>query len=292
MSKQVNWFLLCIIYSGWALTIWFHKDLPIWVLMPAGAILLAWQSSFQHEAVHGHLASRRWVNDALAWPPLSLWLPFPIYCRSHRTHHHFERLTDPYRDPESFYVDQKSWAALPRIVQYLLTWHHTFPGRLILGPFLAIGQFLIYEARALRSGDRQNLKAWLWHVPAVSLVLVWVTIISGMTVSSYLLVFVLPGTSLTLIRSFAEHKAANTAFERTAIVEAGKFFSLLFLNNNLHFAHHRRPDLPWRALPSFYRSHRRDLLQENGGLCYQGGYWEIAKRFLTRPIDRPAHPFI
>jgi fatty acid desaturase len=290
MSKPVNWFFLTIIYAGWALTTWFHDDLPLWLLLPVGAWLLAWYGSFQHEAVHGHLASRRWLNDLLIYLPLYLWLPFPIYRHSHRAHHHFDILTDPYRDPESFYIDRTAWAALPRSAQYLLIWHNTLLGRLALGPLLTIGQFYYAEARALLSGDFQHLKAWLWHLVCVAIVLIWVVVICAMPLWAYLLWFVLPGTSLMLVRSFAEHKAANTSWERTAIVESGPLFSLLFLNNNLHFAHHRRPDLPWQDLPSYYRTHRQDLLKDNSGLCYRGGYWEIARRFLTRPIDRPAHP--
>jgi fatty acid desaturase len=107
--------------------------------------------------------------------------------------------------------------------------------------------------------------------------------------SAYLALFVLPGVSLTLVRSFAEHKAANTPLERTAIVEAGAPLALLFLNNNLHFAHHKRPDLPWHALPAYYRAHRDQLLDENGGLRYRG-YREILRRFLLHPVDTPAHP--
>jgi fatty acid desaturase len=95
--------------------------------------------------------------------------------------------------------------------------------------------------------------------------------------------------SLTLVRSFAEHKAANTPLERTAIVEAGAPLALLFLNNNLHYAHHKRPDLPWHALPAYYRAHRGQLLEENGGLLYRG-YREILRLFLLRPVDTPAHP--
>ncbi len=115
-------------------------------------------------------------------------------------------------------------------------------------------------------------------------------VVCGIPLWAYLALFVLPGTSLTLVRSFAEHKAARTPFERSAVVEAGPLLSLLFLHNNLHYAHHKRPDLPWHALPAYYRAHRRELLAENGGLLYAGGYAEICRRFLLRPIDRPAHP--
>lgn len=290
-AKAVNWILLTSIYGTWGLATYFHEALPVWALLPVGAILIAWHGSFQHEAVHDHFSKRRWLNDLIAYPPLSLWLPFPIYRETHREHHSFKILTDPWRDPESFYVDRASWAALPTSLRILFTWHNTLLGRILIGPLLAIGQFLHAEALALIRGDRTHLAAWLIHLLAVAAVLVWITLIADMPIWLYIACFVFPGLSLTLVRSFAEHKAANTPLERTAIVEAGSFFSLLFLNNNLHFAHHRRPDLTWQALPQYYRRHREALLQENGGLNYAGGYRELARRFLTRPVDQPEHPF-
>ena len=290
-AKAVNWILLISVYGTWALATYFHQALPVWALLPIGATLIAWHGSFQHEAVHDHFSKRRWLNDLIAYPPLSLWLPFPIYRQSHRAHHSFKILTDPWRDPESFYVDRKSWTALPTSLHILLTWHNTLLGRILIGPFLAIGQFLYAEALAGLKGDRAHAVTWLIHVPATAAVVAWITVVADMSIWVYLACFVLPGLSLTLVRSFAEHKAADTPLERTAIVEAGSFFSLLFLNNNLHYAHHRRPDLPWQALPQYYRRHRDALLRENGGLCYTGGYRELASRFLTRPVDRPEHPF-
>ncbi len=291
-GSGLTWLLVVVVYGGWLLATWFATSLPVLILLPLGALLVAWQGSLQHEAIHGHLAPIGWLNALLAWPPLSLWLPYPVYRRNHRAHHRFEILTDPWQDPESFYVDQASWRTLSPPAQALLYAHNTLLGRMVLGPFLTIGQFFAGEVRALLSGDRRNLAAWLWHVPATALVLVWVVGVCDLSFWAYLGLFALPGTSLTLVRSFAEHKAANTPFERTAIVDAGRFFSLLFLNNNLHFVHHRRPDLPWHALPRYYQAHRDDLLNENGGLRYPGGYVEIARRFMFRPVDNPAHPFL
>ncbi|MDH3659379.1 MAG: fatty acid desaturase [Alphaproteobacteria bacterium] len=290
-ARLTSWMLLTTIYAGWGLATWFHREIPLWLLLPLGAVLITWHGSFQHEAVHDHFTPRRWLNDVIVYPPLMLWLPYPIYRRTHRAHHNVNILTDPKRDPESFYVDRTRWPHLPAVIRHVLTWHNTLPGRMLLGPFLAIGQFLTSEARALWSGDRRNLDAWLWHLPAAGLVVAWLVVVD-MPLWTYVGCFVLPGLSLTLVRSFAEHKAAHTPLERTAIVEAGPFFSLLFLNNNLHFAHHRRPDLPWQALPAYYRQHRQELLNENGGLCYRGGYREIARRFLFHPVDLPPHPFL
>jgi fatty acid desaturase len=284
-----TWIVAAVIYLGWGLTTWCYAALPWWLILPLGAFLIAWHGSLQHEAVHGQLAPQRWLNDPVALPPLSLWLPFPLYRSAHRAHHDFEILTEPWRDPESFYVDRATWGRLPAPVRAVLHVHNTLLGRLLLGPFLVVGQFYWAEVAALRRGDRRHLATWLWHGPLVALVLVWVIGVCGIPLAAYLALFVLPGISLTLVRSFAEHKAAYTPLERTAIVEAEPALGLLFLNNNLHYAHHKRPDLPWHALPAYYRAERRDLLAENGGLRYRG-YAEILRRFLLRPVDKPVHP--
>jgi fatty acid desaturase len=285
-----SWLVAALIYGGFGVLTWHLAALPWWLVLPAGAVLIAWHGSLQHEAVHGQLAPWRWLNDLPALPPLALWVPFPIYRSTHRAHHDLRVLTEPWRDPESFYLDRATWARLPRAVQAVLRAHNTLLGRLVLGPFLVIGQFLWWEARALLAGERRHLAAWLWHLPACALVLVWVTLVCGIPWWHYLALFVLPGTSLTLVRSFAEHKAAWTPQERTAVVEAGGFLALLFFHNNLHYAHHKRPDLPWHALPAYYWAHREELLRENGGLLYRG-YGEICRRYLLRPIDQPAHPY-
>ena len=86
--------------SGWGLLTWHYAALPWWLVLPLGGYLLAWHGSLQHEAVHGQLAPWRWLNDAIALPPLGLWLPFPIYRATHRAHHDFAILTEPWRDPE------------------------------------------------------------------------------------------------------------------------------------------------------------------------------------------------
>jgi fatty acid desaturase len=285
-----SWLVAVAIYGGFGLLTWFYGYLPWWLVLPAGAALIAWHGSLQHEAVHEQLSPRRWINDAIVWPPLSLWLPFAIYRSTHRAHHDFEILTEPWRDPESFYVDRATWHRLPGAIRAVLWAHNTMLGRLLLGPFLVIGQFLWAESHALARGDRRHVMIWLWHLPAAALVLVWVIGVCGIPLWAYLALFVLPGASLTLVRSFAEHKAAMTPFERSAVVEAGPFLSLVFLNNNLHYVHHKRPDLPWHALPGYWRAHRRELLAENGGLLYEGGYREIFRRFFLRPVDTPAHP--
>ena len=136
-----TWVVAGLIYLGWGLLTWHYAALPWWLVLPLGGYLLAWHGSLQHEAVHGQLAPWRWLNDAIALPPLGLWLPFPIYRATHRAHHDFEILTEPWRDPESFYVDQAMWRGLRQPVRAVLWAHNTMLGRLLLGPALVIGQF-------------------------------------------------------------------------------------------------------------------------------------------------------
>jgi fatty acid desaturase len=65
--------------------------------------------------------------------------------------------------------------------------------------------------------------------------------------------------------------------------------ALLFLNNNLHAAHHESPALPWYALPDYYRSNRTRLIEANCGSVING-YSEIARRWGLKPKEPVAHP--
>jgi fatty acid desaturase len=289
----MSWASVAGAWASWLALTWFCTALPWWLVLPLAAFTMALYGSLQHEALHELMSTRRWVNHVFVYPPLSLWLPYPVYRASHLAHHRkLHHLTDPYRDPESYYIPAEKWATLPPWWRTVLTFHHTLAGRLLIGPFLNVGQFFFHEGRALWNGDRRNLLAWLAHPPSVVLVLVWVVGVCQIPFWQYVLLFALPGTSLSLVRSYCEHIAHETPEERTALVEAGPLMSFLFLNNNLHYVHHKRPDLPWYAIPRYYRQNRALLRQENGHYVYDGGYLEVFRRFLFTPFDLPKHPFM
>ncbi|MBP2229223.1 fatty acid desaturase [Azospirillum agricola] len=128
------------------------------------------------------------------------------------------------------------------------------------------------------------------HGAAAVAVAGWVTQVCGIPLWAYALLCVYPGFALALVRSFAEHRAAENSDHRAAIVERSPLFGLLFPHNNLHVVHHLRPDLPWYAIPASYRAHRPALVARNGGLVYRG-YTEVARRFLFTPHHQPPHPF-
>ena len=63
------------IYLAYGLVTWYYAAVPWWVIMPvAGAIICCW-GSLQHEVIHGYPTRWRWVNEALVYPSLWLWLP-------------------------------------------------------------------------------------------------------------------------------------------------------------------------------------------------------------------------
>lgn len=276
------------IHGGFAAVTFFHDRLPLLVVAVLGSVLVAWHSSMQHEFIHGHPTRWRKLNRALACVPLSLWLPFESYRRSHLVHHCDDALTDPFDDPESFYWAAEQWAALGPVGRAVVRAHTTLAGRLVLGPAWNIGRYLLTEARGLAAGDRLRRRTWLAHAVGAAAVLAWVVLACRMSLAFYLLVIVYPGTSILLLRSFAEHRARDGVFERSAIVESA-VFGPLFLFNNLHAAHHERPLIPWYQLPRWYRANRARLLSANGGLVYDG-YGEVARRFLFTPHDVNVHP--
>ena len=71
--------------------------------------------------------------------------------------------------------------------------------------------------------------------------LLWLALVCRMSLLDYGLTFLFPGAALTLVGSFAEHRADEIPAHRVAVVERAPVLGLLFLNNNLHALHHARP---------------------------------------------------
>lgn len=284
-----TWLVAIGVYAGWLMLTWYAALTPWWLLIPLAGCLLCLHGSLQHEIVHGHPTRTRWINTALGWPPLSLWLPLDLYRDSHLRHHRAAKLTCPIEDPESFYVTGQEWARLGPLTRGLLKYNRTLLGRLLVGPLIVIGQFWRAELSRLLRGDLKLLGAWLSHAAGCALVIAWVVEICDITLPQYLLLFVWPGLSLTLLRSYAEHRPALRQAHRSAIVEASAPLRLLYLNNNYHAVHHRQPGLAWYELPAAYWANRDAILRDNGGFRY-AGYRELLRRFAFRGAGTPAHP--
>jgi fatty acid desaturase len=288
--SQLEWPTLLVaglVYGGWLAVTWWHAHVPWWALFMAGGWFTAWHGSLQHETIHGHPTGIRSIDDAIGAIPLSLWLPYSVYRRSHLAHHAAHVVTDPFDDPESRYrAITSNWR--DRIGEGLDRCEATLAGRLALGPVICMGRFLTSEAiRAWRTPG-ESWKDWRGHLLGVAAILSWLRY-CHFPLASYILLFLYPGTALTLLRSFAEHRAGPTSRRRVAVVESKGLFALLFLNNNLHAAHHRAAHVAWYRLPALYRTSRDALLAGNDALVY-AGYRDVARRYLLTPHDDLIHP--
>jgi fatty acid desaturase len=284
-----TWLALAGVYAIFGIITYFHGELLLWVVIPVGAYLVALHGSLQHEALHGHPTRNALINELLVFPALSLWIPYRRYRRLHLTHHRNDYLTDPQEDPESYYLDPQAWDRTPSPLRVLYTVNNAMLGRFVLGPAIATARFAAAEARLMLKGDPEVIQAWALHGLSIGLLWIWVSAICGMPFWFYVFGIAYWGNSLTMMRSYAEHRAHDAPGCRVIIVESNPLMSLLYLNNNLHMPHHELPRLPWYKLPSYYRANKARLIEENCAYLMHG-YGELARHWLVRPKEPVAHP--
>lgn len=273
----------------WMLLIGSYGMLGGWIVFPLAAVLVTLQASLQHEVLHGHPTRSPAINEALVYCSLNLFIPYRRFKSLHLRHHNNDRLTDPYDDPESFYLAWADWQRLPSVIRFILTLNNTLLGRLLMGPAVSTIGFVGSEVRLMLRGDRAVLKAWAHHVAGIVPVLLFVVYIGGMSIWLYILCVAYPALSLLMLRTFAEHRAHEDAEARSIVVENSPVFALLFLNNNLHVVHHAHPRAPWYELPAIYREGRAAWQRRNKGYVFDS-YLDLAKRYLFKVKEPVVHP--
>lgn len=280
--------VLVLCYGGWAIgTTW---AAAVWLPLGMGMVVLAaaLHSSLCHEALHGHPTPFAWLNEALVFPALSVCIPYRRFRDTHLAHHYDERLTDPYDDPETNFVDPAVWAGFSTVWRAVLRINNTLLGRMILGPMIGQMSFMAGDLRLIRAGDTSVLRAWVWHIPAIGLVLWWVVAVGQMPFWAFVL-STYAGHSILKIRTFLEHRAHEAARARTVIIEDRGPLAFLFLNNNLHVVHHMHPKVAWYRLPALYASKKAHYLARNDGYLYRS-YTEVFGKYFLRRKDDVPHP--
>lgn len=290
--RAVEWPTLVMVlacYAGWAAALFVLPDISVWLAVPVAGWFIAQHASLTHEVIHGHPFRDARLNAALVFPALSLVVPFGRFRDSHLAHHRDANLTDPYDDPESNFLAESDWRSLPRWLRLALIVNNTLAGRLVIGPLVGQALWMASDWRAARRGDRRVAEGWLWHMPAVAVVLGLVAV-SPMPFWAYLAASYV-GLSLLKIRTFLEHQAHEKARGRTVVIEDRGPLALLFLNNNLHVVHHVHPRVPWYRLPEVYRANPERYLGMNGGYRFRS-YAEIFGRYLFQTKDPVSHPIL
>jgi len=292
-TPAVEWptvFLTLFCYGAWLATgflLWPSHPLLALVVLP---FILALQSSIMHEVLHGHPTRNARLNEALVFLPIGVVWPFRRFKTIHLRHHADERLTDPLDDPESYYQALWMHEDLPPTMKFLLKINNTMVGRFILGPWLSSVGFFIDDAKQILAGDKAIRKAWLLHAIGLAVVAPIVTFGFGIPLWLYILVPVWLGQSLISIRTYAEHQWSEHPEGRTVIVERSPL-SFLFLNNNLHFVHHKSPTIAWYRLPKLFRERREEWLRMNNGYAYPN-YFAMLKAHAFRAKEPIVHPVL
>ncbi|MEL7091994.1 MAG: fatty acid desaturase [Pseudomonadota bacterium] len=288
--RQIEWitlalFVLCI--AAWAVGLFVLYSLVPILAVPVVIVALVLHSSLTHEVLHGHPFPARWASEALVHVNPGLFIPYLRFRDTHLAHHQDARLTDPYDDPESNYLDPAVWARLPRWRQVMLGLNNTLVGRMALGPLIGQWAFMVGDLRQIRGGDRQVLVGWLAHLPGAALV-IWAVAAGPMPVWVYLICAYV-ALSVLKIRTFLEHQAHARSRGRTVIVEDRGLLAFLFLNNNLHVVHHMHPRVPWYKLPGLYAAKKQHYLRANEGYAY-ASYKEVFAAHALTAKDPVAHP--
>src|ERR1700712_2966506 len=202
-KPSVEWITLLMMigcYGAWFEAGMSFHSVPILaiIVMP---LMITFQSSLQHEALHGHPTRNARINEALVFLPIGIFYPYRRYKNLHLRHHADERLTDPYDDPESYYRVLSDWEKLPRWMKHLLKFNNAFVARILVGPAISVAGFIFTECRNLVSGRKADRTAWMLHFAGLVPVVLIVHFVFDMSGWAYLgLTYI--GLGVLSIRSF------------------------------------------------------------------------------------------
>ena len=280
--------LLALVYIGFALVLLNADQISILFSIILLTPLITLHSSLQHELIHTIEQRRPWLAQTLVFPAVGLFIPYLRFRDQHLAHHQNENLTDPIDDPESFYLATEIWRDLPAWKQSILQFNNTLFGRILIGPLVG---FLTFTASDLclwrKKRDMSVLIAWAVHIPAVALV-VWYVSLSALPFWAYFIAAYL-GLSVLKIRTYLEHRAEEQANGRSVIIEDRGILAFLFLNNNFHAAHHAHPSVRWYHLPKLFAMNRKKFLGQNRGYYFRN-YREILRAYLFHAKEPVEHP--
>ena len=291
MKRSIEWptlILTLCVYGAYAFGAFVVLPVSLVLGMLIMVIAGVLHSSLTHEVLHGHPFKSAVANALLVFPALIIFIPYLRFKDTHLEHHRDERLTDPYYDPETNFMDPQVWDQLPKWRQSLHQFNNTLLGRMFVGPILSQIAFMRADLRLILAGDRRVALGWFLHVPSLIVAYVMVVMVADVRIWLWVLAAYL-SMAILKIRTYLEHRVHDHPRGRSVVVEDRGLLSFLFLNNNLHSVHHAHPSVPWYALPRLFASKRDRFLTMNDGYHF-GCYGEVIRKFAINRKDPVAHP--
>jgi fatty acid desaturase len=288
LKEAGEWRTLAVViavYGLTVLTVLRYDVLTPWLAVPMLAVLGAWHLSMQHEVLHGHPFKSQFINDAIGGIPVTLWIPYLAFKKDHHEHH-LSDLTNPALDNESYYVSQEQWDKAGRIRRAAWTANRTILFRMFVWTIVSTITYVLSVLKRAVRNEKSDRLAVALHVVGVAFV-VYLVSLSSMPLWQFALGTTYGGRILNAIRPFPEHKYQSGVETRTAMIMAGRFMSLLMLNNNLHVAHHDEPGVPWYRYDKLMERVNAVERARAAGVLYEGGYAEVFRKFSFTPVDSP-----
>lgn len=287
---------MALIFTSYAVWLWLaiygHQLSPaFWIILSAVNVTLF--MSITHEVLHGHPTRHEQINRLLILFPIGWSLPYERFRDTHLNHHDTGELTDPFDDPESWYLDKKTWIANKKLTNSILLFNNMLLGRMLIGPIIGLGSFYKQEICTVISSPEHRgylVRTWLFHGGLCLLLATFISIQSFVPFWQWALSIYL-GHSILLVRTYLEHQAAPDHGERTVIIEKACPIALLFLFNNYHFIHHDRPGIPWYRLPGEFRDNSTAYIERNGSYVYKS-YFQVFRKYLFTAKEPVLHPFL
>ena len=288
LRERAEWRTLLVVFAVYGLTVLTvvrYEVLTPWLAIPMLAVLGAWHLSMQHEVLHGHPFKNQFLNDAIGGIPVTLWIPYLAFKKDHHEHH-LSDLTNPALDNESYYVTQEQWDKAGRIRRAAWTANRTILFRMFVWTIVSTITYVLSVLKRAVRNEKSDRLAVALHIIGVAFV-VYLVSLSSMPLWQFALGTLYGGRILNAIRPFPEHKYQSGVETRTAMIMAGRFMSLLMLNNNLHVAHHDEPGVPWYRYDKLMQRVNAVERARAAGVLYEGGYAEVFRRFSFTPVDSP-----
>jgi fatty acid desaturase len=288
LKEAGEWRTLAVViavYGLTVLTVLRYDVLTPWLAVPMLAVLGAWHLSMQHEVLHGHPFKNQFLNDFIGGIPVTLWIPYLAFKKDHHEHH-LSDLTNPALDNESYYVTQEQWDKAGKIRRAAWTANRTILFRMFVWTIVSTITYVLSVLKRAVRGEKGDRLAVALHVVGLVFV-VYLVSLSSMPLWQFALGTLYGGRILNAIRPFPEHKYQSGVETRTAMIMAGRFMSLLMLNNNLHVAHHEEPWVPWYRYDGLMSRVKAVERAREAGILYEGGYAEVFRKFSFKPVDSP-----
>ena len=233
-----QWALLAgnfVLYAAHALPLWAHMAITL------VAIHLAF--TIWHEASHGTIANRRWLNDAAG---ILGMLPYttPYFMQRHIHLEHHKHLNEEGRDPNLIYAGGPFWQLPFRYfstIGYAKSVLDKDPRSTAMRRSDYFFLFLVAAAYGFA----------LWQGFLLDLLLIWFLplVAAKLILDAY--VNYLPHVGLPADR-----------FQGTRILDVG-WLTPLVLAHNYHAVHHLWPTIPWHRYLSRFKE-KFDYLEEKG----------------------------